>query len=786
MNTIMKTFFLILAFPLFLSFYTSAQNIDSLPEIKSSYLDKYSQQKVYLHFDKHNYFAGDDIWFKAYIINAVNHKPDTSESALYVELFNTKGHLIQKEIIHIEKGYGPGDFSLHDSFSEGNYLIRAYTPWMLNFQDDFIFTKNFFIQNPEEKNFISRSTRRENRRINRELEQKSEEFSINFYPEGGSLVYGLENRLAYHAQNSLGEGIDARVELINSAGISVSDFHSSDTFTGRGVTKFTPQDKERYTARVTFPNGRTRNFPVRNIKSSGYVLNVMPEDDYFDISVSGNPASFDSGLYLVIHTRGAIHEFLKINSNHNLKISNNDLPYGISVVSLFDQDASLIGERLFFNYPGEARNLGLKASRVNDGFNIQIDAPDHSYDSTSFSLSVVGSGTLNSPQLKENILTRILLTSDLTFKVENPLKYFTGYSLENSAVDLLMLSSDWQRMSWQNIIEDKTPDIVFRKLDGFPVFGNIEPTDESKEFDRFSFEVTLQIGDDLKVRSTKTNEIGNFVFDSIKEHGEFKAKIGILGLQRSNPRFLELFPDKFDGSEMDMNMHFRELPQRRGSNWVRTAFQPRKKSDRRQEIRDNLTYHYGSPDQIIYLKHDDERFRSMRDVLATRVSGVTVDGNSIVIRGPSSLLLSNQPMLLVDGQRYSSFNFLNLTPMDISHIEVYKGTSASIFGLHGANGVIVAHSRRSSIAQQLIFEYIFSGYHIPRDFEPIDTKRKNNFFDHPEYLYTVSWNPFIKLNESGQKSMQLEIPDGIKKMHIILEGVDAEGKIHHIHQMHEL
>jgi len=782
----MKTCLILSVLLSFPGLFLNAQNIFSLKEKTDKYLERYSQQKVYLHFDKQNYFAGDNIWFKAYVIDAVNHKPDTLESALYVELFDTKGFLVKKEIIHIQKGYGKGDLVLPDSLSEGNYLLRAYTPWMLNFQEDFHFTRNFFIQNPEEKNFISRRTRRENRGINRELDQKSKEYSFSFFPEGGNLIYGLENRLAYHVQNSLGEGVDVRAELLNSAGNTISTFKTSDNFSGRGVTKFTPLDSERYIIKVTFPNGRTQNYPIRNIQSSGFVLNVLPKDDSFSISVSGKPVSFDSNLYLVVHTRGAIHKFIEIDGDQKFQIKNDDLPFGISAAALFDQNARLISERLFFNYPRQVKDIVLQASKANKGFIIQIEAPDYPMDSTTFSISVAGSSGLNPIQFHENIITRFLLTSDLNFRVENPLKYFTEYSLANNSIDLLMISSGWERINWPDIMKEKTPEIVFRKLDGFPIFGNIEPTDESKEFDRYSFEVTLKHGDDLTVRSTITDRQGDFKFEDIQEHGEFEAAIGVLGLQESQPRYLELFPVAIDDSKMDANWQFRELQERRSRNWTRVSLRSRESSDRRIDIADNLSYSYGSPDQIIYIKKNDQRFRNMRDILISQAPGILIDGNTIVIRGRGSINLGNQPLIKVDGQVYSSFQFLNLPPMEISHIEIYKGPSASIFGVRGGNGAIVAHSRRSSVARQIILEYILSGFYIPRNFEPADLDSNNNFSDHPEYFYTISWNPSVKLDESGQMNMQLEVPDGLENLHIILEGVDATGKIHHIYQKHKL
>jgi|GEM_PF-3502841 len=44
------------------------------------------QEKVYLHTDKPYYSAGEDIWFKTYLVNATTHLPYTKSRFVYVEL----------------------------------------------------------------------------------------------------------------------------------------------------------------------------------------------------------------------------------------------------------------------------------------------------------------------------------------------------------------------------------------------------------------------------------------------------------------------------------------------------------------------------------------------------------------------------------------------------------------------------------------------------------------------------------------------------------------------------
>lgn len=784
---VMKTTVLLIIITGFFSFLSQAQNITALKDETERFLERYPQQKVYLHLDKDEYFSGDIIWVKAYIVNAHNHLPDTLESTLITELFDAKGEIVLKRIVRIDRGYGKADFLLPDSILEGNYVLKAYTPWMLNFDKSFIYSKNIFVKNTESKNYISRRSIRENRRFNRELENKRSEYEFEIFPESGNLVYELKNRIAYHAFNSLGEGIPVNVQLVNSEGVLTGVKETVSGLQGKGLFEFVPERRERYSLVVEFPNGRSKSYPIRNIRNEGYLLRVDEIDDLFRISVQNNFTSGTQKSYLVVHTRGVIHKFTLIeDAYYNFDIKPEELPKGISVVSLFDSNAKVISERLFFNFAKSESKLSLNVSSgKNKTIDIRVESPDHPIDSATFSIAVLGSGVGHNLEISENILSQMYLTSDLTGLIEDPAKYFNGNDMNQRAIDLLMLTSVWERVKLNEILEDITPGILFRRLDGFPVFGNIEPTEGSKALERINFEVSLEL-DDKILRRTKANNRGFFRFDSLKVYGDFNAKITILGLQGSKPGYIELFPDMIQVSELEFSMNLRSLPQDRGSKWVRIPSKQQKPSDRRTQIRDELPQHHGSPDQVIYLTEQDELNRTLRDVLRTRVSGLSIDGNSILIRGPSSMFMSNEPLLLVDGMQYSNFQFLNTPAAEISHLQIYKGSSASIFGIRGANGVIVAHTRRSSIAQRFIFDYLLSGYYIPRNFSEGKKVLSDKMKSYENYQHTIYWNPLLKLDEFGRKSFNLQVPDSVNKVNIILEGIDEKGRVFHHHARIEI
>lgn len=117
--------------------------VKSLDDVTS----KHAQEKVYLHLDKPFYAIGDNIWFKAYTVNAKTGLPSTISGLLYVELINPKDSVTKQLLLPMRSGITWGDFKLTDSLQEGNYRLRAYTQWMRNAGSDFFFDKTIKIGN---------------------------------------------------------------------------------------------------------------------------------------------------------------------------------------------------------------------------------------------------------------------------------------------------------------------------------------------------------------------------------------------------------------------------------------------------------------------------------------------------------------------------------------------------------------------------------------------------------------------------------------------------------------
>ncbi|MGD0341375.1 MAG: TonB-dependent receptor plug domain-containing protein [Bacteroidales bacterium] len=87
-------------------------------------------------------------------------------------------------------------------------------------------------------------------------------------------------------------------------------------------------------------------------------------------------------------------------------------------------------------------------------------------------------------------------------------------------------------------------------------------------------------------------------------------------------------------------------------------------------------------------------YTNIYDMLNGAVPGVTVVGKSITIQGVSSINLSTEPLLVVNGMVVTSID--DISPIEVKSIEVLKGPAAAIYGSRGANGVILITLEGSS------------------------------------------------------------------------------------------
>lgn len=120
---------------------------DVLARKFTQYCKSFPREEMYVHTDREEYVAGEEIWFTAYVFDRTAPGLSGGSSLAYIEILNPENRPVVQKRIRLESGTGPGMLELPDSLSTGIYTFRAYTGWMKNFLPGNCFMKPVYISN---------------------------------------------------------------------------------------------------------------------------------------------------------------------------------------------------------------------------------------------------------------------------------------------------------------------------------------------------------------------------------------------------------------------------------------------------------------------------------------------------------------------------------------------------------------------------------------------------------------------------------------------------------------
>ena len=401
------------------------------------------QEKVYLHFDNTSYYQGDNIWFKCYVVTPGLHQLSGLSKTLYVELLNPGGEIIDKRILKIEDGQCHGDFSLTQlPFYSGFYEVRAYTRYMLNFGEDVIFSRMFPVFDApktegdfEEKrilNFGRWGIR--NYPVKRASPQKGKNVNLHFYPEGGNLIQGIASIVAFEATDENGVPIAVAGTVMDADKQPLSDIKTIHE--GRGVFTYKPRGgKQNDIAEVDY-NGRKYRFDMPTALPQGVVMEVdnLSCADSINITLRKTIDTPSEMLGVTVINGGSLHNYCGayiVENELHFRLDKTQLPSGVSQIVLFNNMGEIVCDRLIFNN----RNRKLLDIKVQTGksfyqpyelvdMEFSIADSDDIPENLSFSLSIRDGA--NEVESNHNIMTDLLLMSEIKGYVRNPYWYFEG------------------------------------------------------------------------------------------------------------------------------------------------------------------------------------------------------------------------------------------------------------------------------------------------------------------------------------------------------------------------
>ena len=809
-------------------------NLDNDPFIQQIKVDlrksklPSSGEKVYLHTDLPYYASGETIWFNAYIVNLATHVPSNLSGVLYVDLISPEGNILISKRMDVQDAYAEGNIDIPADYRTGKYRLRAYTNWMRNYDPAYFFDRELDLYNTDE---VLKS--------NPPPVEESDNFDVKFLPEGGDLISGIAGQVAFKAIDENGIGIEVTGKIVNEKGGQVAEIITRHD--GMGSFFFMPQPGIKFSAEVKY-HGHKKVFALPEALTSGFSLTVNNlKDKSIQVMIKSSPDLNDSEFYLIGQTRGVIYHREKgviSKGNAMIDIPKAKIPDGIFQITLFDSLYNPRCERLVFinNDPGIF--VDMKANPeilgARDKINLQFelsDQFDRSIRNTRFSVAVTDASHLEKQATEENIMTNLLLTSDLQGKIDHPGFYFLEDDRDTRiALDLVMLTHGWRRFSWKEIFDEELAETPFSHEMGINLSGKAIIKGTNNPLKNAYFNLMSIRQNFPGYWSTTTDQEGTFNLKDLTIPDTLQVVIisvdakgksmnielemdSIMPAQATRSEFQQ-YPPAEDESIMNYLNRYNER------NKIEDAYHYSDRLVMKEiEVRGKREYYertiYGEPDAVIKIDDQLRTFTDIFQIIQGRIPGVTVTGQgvnaTIRIRGVSSFIGNTDPLIVVDGLPISNlgsstqsrspsdstsvsagaggadFNtansiLLSISPVDVDRIEVLKGASASAYGSRGGNGVILIYTRRGGEAPEPrpnegYKDILLPGFSYNREFyvPAYDVPNEENIM--PDKRTTIFWDPAIRTNNLGQAHIEFFNSDDARKLQVEIQGVTDYGDI---------
>ncbi len=490
-------------------------------------------EKVFVHTDRDQYAAGEDIWFKAYLVNAQSNQPIANSNNLYVELINNNA-IIVRRVIRVEHGLGNGDFKLPDTITAGTYRIRAYTNWMRNFGDNFIFEKPVTIINPLHYKPIAKAKPApRQRKVNIKADTAEAGPVVRFFPEGGSLVNDVCSVVAVKAEDEYGKGFAATGQVIATSGRTVAKF-TCDSL-GMGIFTLCPDGTQDYKAVVTI-GGQPLTFKLPKAQPTGFNLSVSMADSTIAAVISTNKRTLlrqgGSNLVVIAKHGGKTYfeDQLPVTANSLLlQIPASHFPEGIACVTVMDEHNQPLCERLVYvHHASQTMSFTITTDKLTyqpreqATLNLKLCDATSRPVSASLSVAVVDAGI--APVAEENIQSYLELQSEIKGSIEHAGLYFDPTNTTRfKQLDMLLLTQGWRDFVWKRIA-DTTLVLNYEVEQSMPITGRVRAKWRDKPLNDINITMFATKAKGDKLFTAKTDSAGRFRIDGAVLYGYHFSK----------------------------------------------------------------------------------------------------------------------------------------------------------------------------------------------------------------------------------------------------------------------
>ena len=773
-------------------------------------------EKVYLHTDRDHYLAGEDLWFKAYLIDASDRSLTNHSNNLHVELVSPDLKIILSSVILCDGGLGNGDFQLPKNLSTGKYKIRAYTHYMRNFKDQLFFSKTIMVVNLSDVNQVYADA----------VAHIQNTIEINYFPEGGSLVDSVASIVAFKATDDMGTGVDVTGELYASTGALVTSFTSAHL--GMGKFSFEPVPGLSYYTVIKNKHGDMLKKEMPKSFPTGIAMSVSTNrDNGILVNFNTNAETLSNILGRELSITISARDRVLITYSFNMRSLNSyfilptyDLPDGVTKLTLSGPDNLPLCERLVYIHNSESGRIAIETHKriyyPRDSVILKLSLPDTAgWKQEAFlSLSAVESiFATPSSQFPATISSWFLLESDVRGPVEAPSYYFDPSNQNRiEDLDLLLCTQGWRDFKWKYDSTEYSPE------KGFTVSGRVRKrlTDVPMERAR----INIGIFSDRPVfADVQADSSGKFKLEGINVQGSAKLIASLLRKKEQGWLILDslgYLPAAFqDSSLLTKALNYNNPPEKGQLYEIVREAEHSDSITKVYELSNGTTPDDGS---TIANASDDiqtAHVKSSRAAYSRPDLEIIVTPQMQSYSNPLQLVWGNvpnargfeNPVYMLDGNIVPVEIARGLSVLTLDRIDVLR--SAQTLGGIEPRGIekqvsenrFTAGTREAPVTGRqtsqakpadVVFNFItrtdnlfnpkfnaayvdFSGYYEPRIYYSPKHGTSLESDKQPDLRTTLYWEPNILLESNGSVLLKFHNSDHASTIRVMVEGITSSG-----------
>ena len=401
------------------------------------------QDQPYMLFSKETYETGEDMWFKAWLFDRSLLTLSNRSRTLFLRIYDSTDSLVWNEKYPISGGRAEGHVFIGEHWKTGEYRVEGYT--QSSFYADS--TEAVF---PQKIWVVDRIDKQEPQDTRTGLQKDN--IRLGLYPEGGYLVQGIKNYVAFKATDNQGMPVPLSGWLCENGAriLDIESYHD-----GMGLFSFVPHERVRYTVQLT--NGQ--EFPLPASLRSGMVMHLEHTDRKNVVFSARQPkGSMPRRISLFVQMRGVpcYQAGGVLRDSLIISLPMSGFPgQGIAEATLFDEQRRPIAERLFYVLPDKQLTITARPSKEvyirRDKGEVRIHVTDSEGKpvQAEICVSIFDKAYMNQ-SYRETMLSYNFLSTQIRGNIHHPAYYFDRNNPDRlQALDLLLLTQGWRRYTWQ-------------------------------------------------------------------------------------------------------------------------------------------------------------------------------------------------------------------------------------------------------------------------------------------------------------------------------------------------